>query len=122
MTSLRRLFSGLLALAIGLQGSLALAQCLRLAPPAALRMEICTAAGMQSIALPAEDEGQGEIAPHLVVCLTCQSLAHGQVPEPAGMPAPRLQPGEPLVLAAWTWPVLGARAPPYAPTGPPIHA
>lgn len=113
----------LLALVLCLQSGLAMAHCLRMAAPAGhqpFHVEICTAEGIVTLDLAVPGEGQGQHdGQHAGFCLVCHGLPHVALPAPAELPVPHVTlialPPLPLHASA----PLGARAPPYEPTGPP---
>ncbi len=113
----------LLALALCLQSSLALAHCLRLVAPVshhAFLVELCTPDGM--VAVDMGGPGDEAPAPHeaAAFCLACHGPATALLPEPSSVPLPAMAA---IALPAWVAPsvaALGARAPPYRPTGPPV--
>lgn len=114
----------ILAVVFCLQSSLAIAQCLRLATPAQHQhfpVEICTADGVVTVDLagPADGPAQHD-RQHAGFCAVCHVLPQILLPTPAEIPAPRValiaQPSPPIQASA----PLGASAPPYHPTGPPI--
>ncbi|WP_431282547.1 hypothetical protein ACQW02_24570 [Humitalea sp. 24SJ18S-53] len=117
-----RQFCILLALALCLQSSLAMAHCLRLtAADQPFHVEICTAEGLVllDLAEPQDTERHQDRA-FAGFCLACHGLPGIALPAVAEVPGPRmapiLLPPLPRLVAA----PLGARAPPYPPTGPPI--
>jgi hypothetical protein len=113
----------ILALVLCLQGSLAMGNCLRLAAAVEhqpFQIEICTADGIVTMALADHDGGDGHHDDqHGGFCGVCHALPHVTLPQPAELPAPHVTlmvlPPLPLHASA----PLGARAPPYEPTGPP---
>ncbi|MBS7792323.1 hypothetical protein KTR66_20190 [Roseococcus sp. SDR] len=119
----RRLLSWVLALVLCLQSGLALAHCLRMGNPAGHQpfpVEICTAEGLVKIDLGDAQDGEGERqgAP-AAFCLACHGLPQITLPAPTDVAAPLVAfTARPPSAAADAAP-LGARAPPYRPTGPP---
>lgn len=112
----------LLALALCLQSSLALAHCLRLATPAphrAFLVDLCTGDGVVTMDMG----GPGEEAPAgagaAAFCLACHGPATALLPEPALVPLPAMAGTAPPAWVPPSVPAIGARAPPYRPTGPP---
>lgn len=122
-----RLSRLLLALVLCLQSGLAMAQCLRMAAPtggAGLHLEICTAEGLVTIALPGDladgQDGKADTpASRGIFCPVCHGLPQVDLPPPVELPAPRLAAAPVAWLAPAPVPALGGRAPPYRPTGPP---
>jgi hypothetical protein len=113
----------LLALALCLQSGLAMAHCLRLVASAQhqpFHVEICTPDGPVTLDLAVPEDGQDRHdSQHAGICLVCHGLPQAVLPAPAEFPAPSVAlmalPPVPMHPAA----PLGARAPPYHPTGPP---
>lgn len=121
--SIKRSVRLILALVLCLQSGLAMAHCLRMAAPAGhqpFHVEICTADGIVLLDLADSEDGPTHHdGPRSGFCLVCHGLPHVALPVPAELPAPRVtliaRPPLPLHASA----PLGARAPPYHPTGPP---
>ncbi|MFN7309086.1 MAG: DUF2946 family protein [Alphaproteobacteria bacterium] len=113
----------ILALVLCLQSGLAMAHCLRMAAPAGhqpFHVEICTVDGIVTLDLAEPGDGQGQHdGQQAGFCLVCHGLPHVALPAPTELPAPHVTlivlPPLPLHASA----PLGARAPPYEPTGPP---
>ena len=114
----------LLALALWLQSGLAMTHCVRLAAGASghasFPVEICTADGLVVMDMAAADDADGN-APqaHAGFCLACHGLPNAVLPEPAGVTEPMPVPSAAVFIALAPALPLGARAPPYAPRGPP---
>jgi hypothetical protein len=111
----------LLALALCLQSSLAMAHCLRLTGgDTPFHVTICTAEGLVQVDLGGGDAAPQGDAQHAVPpCPFCQAPAQFVLDDPPSLPLPRL-----VALAVEAPPALAAppppaRAPPYRPTGPP---
>lgn len=113
----------LFALVLCLQSSLAMAHCLRLASPVTSHgflVEICTVDGLVTMDLAEPgDAPAGHAGQDGVFCVSCHALPNVVLPAPAELPAPRLLIVRQVALPAPPVPALGARAPPYRPTGPP---
>ncbi|MGX9964146.1 DUF2946 family protein [Roseomonas sp. F4] len=116
------------ALVFCLQSGLAMAHCARLAVqgpamPGALQMVICTSDGLVTMDMSDPDQ-DGRGTPQQAVsdfCLACHVLPSADLAPPVEVPAPRLIAVDvPGVSRSSVLP-LGARAPPYRPTGPPTH-
>jgi hypothetical protein len=99
------------------------AHCLRLAAPAGhhpFLVDLCTVDGVVQVDMsdPADSP-----APHDAqaagFCLSCHALPQVMLPAPIDLPAPRLAFHRIEAPPAPPVPALGARAPPYRPTGPP---
>ena len=124
--SIKRSVRLILALVLCLQSGLAMAHCLRMAAPAGhqpFQVEICTADGIVLLDLADPEDGPGtHDSQHAGFCLVCHALPDVALPAPAELPAPRvtLMAMPPLPIHASA--PLGARAPPYRPTGPPTHS
>ena len=115
-----------LALLVLGQGSLAAAQCLRMAAApqhAPFPVEICTAEGLVVMDLGG---GGGHEAPaghdHAGFCLACHGLPQSVLPEPASVPLRAEAPAAAVFAVPPGAPLPGARAPPYAPRGPPAFS
>ncbi|WP_431282269.1 DUF2946 family protein [Humitalea sp. 24SJ18S-53] len=117
-----RQFRFILALVLCLQSSLAMAHCLRLTTAdQPFHVEICTAEGLMLIDLAEPQDGERHSDRAFAgFCLACHGLPGIALPAVAEVPAPRMTPILLPPLARQTAPPLGARAPPYHPTGPPI--
>lgn len=119
----RRSLTWIFALVLCLQSSLGMAHCLRLAAPAGHQpflVDLCTVDGVIQVDMsdPADAPARHD-AQVAGFCLSCHALPQVLLPAPIDLPAPRLAflrldapPASPV-------PALGARAPPYHPTGPP---
>ena len=117
----------ILALAFCLQSGLAMAHCVRLASPTQgqsqpFRMVICTSDGLVTMDMSEADgpDRPAQAMPDL--CLACHVLPVAELPAPLEVTAPALVPVGVLADLPATLPPLGARAPPYRPTGPPSHS
>ena len=111
------------ALVLCLQSSLAMAHCLRLAAPAGhqpFMVDLCTVDGVIQVDMsdPA-DAPENHAAQHGGFCLSCHALPQVLLPAPIDLPAPRIAFLREVAPPAPPVPALGARAPPYRPTGPP---
>jgi hypothetical protein len=117
----------IIALAFCLQSGLAMAHCVRLVSPAQgqvqpFAMVICTSDGLVTMDMSGADRPDGPVQAMPDLCLACHVLPVAELPAPIGVAAPRLLLGEVLTASAAALPPLGARAPPYRPTGPPSHS
>lgn len=115
-----------LALLVFGQGSMAAAQCLRMAAApqhAPFPVEICTAEGLVVMDLGggAEHEAPGG-HDHAGFCLACHGLPQTVLPEPAAVPLRVQAPAAAAFVAPPAAPLPGARAPPYAQRGPPAFS
>jgi hypothetical protein len=119
----RRALNWVLALVLCLQSGLALAHCLRMGAPAGhppFQVEICTAEGLVKMNLGDAQDGEGDRDdPPAGFCLACHGLPHVALPAPAEVTAPVVVLTARLSLPEAGPAPLGARAPPYRPTGPP---
>ncbi|MBU8545495.1 MULTISPECIES: DUF2946 family protein [Roseomonadaceae] len=117
----------ILALAFCLQSGLAMAHCARLVSTSQgqaqpFPMVICTSDGLVTMDMSGADgpDSPAQAMPDL--CLACHVLPVAELPAPVAVAAPRLLPIQVLAGSAAALPPLGARAPPYRPTGPPSHS
>jgi hypothetical protein len=112
-----------LALAVFGQGSMAAAHCLRLAAApqhAPFHVEICTTEGIVVMDLGGTaDHEQPSGHDHAGFCLACHGLPQVLLPDPAAVPLPAERAVAARFVMPEATPPLGARAPPYAPRGPP---
>jgi len=116
----------ILALTFCLQSGLAMSHCARLAVQdrqGALQLVICTSDGLVTMDMFDPDQ-DGRDRPQQAVsdfCIACHVLPGVDLPTPVELPAPRLILAEAPSVSRISALPRGARAPPYRPTGPPIH-
>ncbi|HYI83326.1 MAG TPA: DUF2946 family protein [Acetobacteraceae bacterium] len=120
MSRLRSPLTRVLALLLLTQWAAAFAHCLAPLAAAAHGVEICTADGITTVLLGADDRPAPKPAIHHPSCPECGSPAALEAPPPPAVsarvawnPAARARPVEGL-------PVAPARAPPQQPRAPPI--
>lgn len=118
----------LLALLFCLQSSLAMAHCARLgaASPSAdqpFLVVICTSQGLVTVDMSSPDDRQ-DAPPKAMAdfCLACHVLPSIDLPAPATLSTPVLLPDVVDYVSRHPVRPVGARAPPYHPTGPPLNA
>ncbi|WP_137179650.1 DUF2946 family protein [Roseomonas sp. AR75] len=111
----------LIALALCLQSSLAMAHCLVLArASASFEVLICTADGLVSVDLGHHDgTTDHDHADGPVTCPACLAPAQFVLAAPPELPLPQVLPAPVPELRIVAAPPPPARAPPYRPTGPP---
>ncbi|WP_426956660.1 DUF2946 family protein [Muricoccus radiodurans] len=117
MRATRPVLSFLVALLLAMQSAMAAAHCLSMAasPGGAV---ICTPEGLRHAPLPGEPAGAEHAGD---ACFACPLLAPPVLPGPPQVSAPAwigsVEPPSVRGAAVWLPP---ARAPPYAPRGPPF--
>lgn len=122
MKRLLRSIAPFLGAILLLQGALAPLHCLAMARTGGgFEAVICSPEGMRVIHV--DDEGRAAPADGAATCFVCADAVRAVLPEPLRLAGP----SDIAVASAWqpmATPGLlpPARAPPYAPRGPPLHA
>lgn len=120
---LRRALTLGLALVLCLQSGLAMAHCLRMTATLGhqpFKVEICTAEGLVALDLGGTPDGEGHGGEeHAGFCLICNGVPPLALPAPSEVAAPLVIGTVQLAGPGLSLLPLGARAPPYRPTGPP---
>jgi hypothetical protein len=119
----QRILGIALAAILCLQASIAVAHCLRFLPSTGLLgpATICTAEGMVAPGDSSEEERHsgGPTAHGGGACFACHGLPNVVAPEAHDLTEPVAWQRVCSVSVTESSPLVGARAPPYAPTGPP---